>query len=149
VGQVASDLGKTTINSILGTGNKPTVGEQIQAIGTSAAKTAGNTALGEAIGNVPALFRGVSKGFFLDLTYGKAKELWDSASDAMASLKDYYTLIGNQKSVKPSIPELLPQQGQVRMVQERAYKSDEALTAEEESRINSNLDTLAYNYKNF
>lgn len=151
VGQTISDAGKTLISQALGIAPERSATEQLSAIGKDAAITGGWTGVGETVGMVPNLLKFASHGF-LDLKYGRAKDLRDLASDAANGLNDYNKLIGSQKGVNPSIDELLPP-GELstgaRIAKEKAYKSDEALTAEEEHRINSNLDTLAYNYQTF
>lgn len=148
VGQAIADSGKTVIAAFLGVSPDRTPKEQLEAISKSSLKTGALTAAGEVVGNIPNALRFAGRGF-LDLKYGKAKELRDLAADASKSLEDYNRLIGTQAGVKPSVDELLPNQPMVRINKEKAYKSDEELTAEEEKRINSNLDTLAYNYQNF
>lgn len=148
IGQSIVDSGKTIVNSYLGVGNKPTPDEQIEAIAKHSVKTAALTAVGETIGMIPAATRWAGRGF-LDLSYSKAKDLQQMAKEAALGLDDYNTLIGSQAGVKPSISELVPQDPKTRIINEKAYKSTEDLTAEEEKRINSNLDTLSYNYKNF
>lgn len=148
VGQTISDAGKTLIGEAFGIKPQRSGMDQASAIAKDAAVTGGLTAVGEVVGNIPNLTRLAGTGF-LDLKYGKAKELLDLSRDAMNGLKDYWTLIGNQKGVKPNIAELLPGDALPRIWSEKAYKTSPELTAEEEKRINSNLDTLAYNYQSF
>lgn len=148
VGQAVSDTGKTIINHFLGAGNKEDPDAQIGAIAKDAGSAAAWTAAGELVGMTPGAVRWAGRGF-LDLTYGKARDLQAMAKEAANGLSDYNTLIGSQAGVKPNIAELVPQSPLARIYNEKAYKSSEELTAEEEKRINSNLDTLSYNYQNF
>jgi len=149
VGQAVADSGKTVISNYLygGAGVKAPQ-EQLTDISKNAVKAVGTTAIGEVVGGIPAAGRFLGRGF-LDLSYGKALDLQAMSKEAQAGLKDYYSLIGSQVGVKPSISELVPSDPMARIISEKAYKASEQLTAEEEKRINSNLDTLSYNYQNF
>lgn len=148
IGQAVSDGGKTIINAALGAGNKSNPDDQITAIGKDAVKAGAYNMAGEMVGMVPGAARWAGRGF-LDLAFSKAVDLRAVSADAAKSLDAYNTLIGSQAGVKPSIAELVPNDAKTRIINEKAYKSSEDLTAEEEKRINSNLDTLSYNYQNF
>jgi hypothetical protein len=151
VGQGASDVGKLVINSIMNNGaNKPTFDENVEGVLKDSAKAGVNTAIGAGIGLLPAVGRLFGRYTpSINLKYGKATELLDQTAVATRDLNEYNTLVGNTKDLKPSIPELLPNDGEIRTVAERARKTSDALTAQEEKRVNSNLDALSYNYKNF
>lgn len=146
-GQAVADLGKTLVNSILGTGNKKTPKETALNIGSDALKTGALTAAGEAVGMVPAGARFIGRGF-LDLKYGKAIDLQAKAAEATASRTDYFNLLGSLPGNSPSIPELIPKEPLPRMWFDKARGTTPELTAEEEKRINSNLDSMSYLYKN-
>lgn len=147
-GQAIADIGKMAINSVFGVGNKDDVDQNIKDVGMDALKSGALTAAGELVGNVPNLGRWASQGF-LKLKYGNAIDLQAGAQKAQGMLNDYYTLIGNNKELNPSIPELLPKESAARYTFDQARAATPALTQQEEQRVNENLDALSANYKTF
>ena len=147
-GQTVSDIGKVLVSRAMGNydPNRTSVND-VKATGEDALDAAKWTAVGETVGGLPRIGRWfLNSSRKIKLKYSDALDLQDAAQSANDDLADYYKLVGTQNQLQLSIPELT-QDPKARMVFNKAWRAGDDMAAEEENRVNSNLDSLAYGYK--